>query len=114
MHDKNSEEFILSLSERGKNQMKKVRIIERDMTDLEFSQMNIGFKEYELLHTEVNQSSDRLGFVILDGSKFIGCSSGLAYKNGEKYNNWCQLTDLFIEKEYHLDLDCWILNSWLL
>jgi len=80
--------------------MKKFIIIERDMTDTEFSQMNAGFKEHELLHTEVNQTSDRLGFVILDGSKFVGCSSGLAYKNGEKYNNWCQLTDLFIEKEY--------------
>ena len=80
--------------------MKTIKILERDMTDPEFSQMNEGFKEYELLHTEVNQTSDRLGFVILDGNKFVGCSSGLAYKNGEKYNNWCYLSDLFIEKEY--------------
>ena len=80
--------------------MKEIRFIERDMTDLEFSQMNTGFKDYELFHTGVNQTSERLGFVILDGSKFIGCSSGLAYKNGEIYNNWCQLTDLFIEKGY--------------
>ena len=80
--------------------MKTIKIFERDMTDTEFSQMNEGFKEYELLYTEVNQTSDRLGFVILDGNKFVGCSSGLAYKNGEKYNNWCQLTDLFVEKEY--------------
>ena len=80
--------------------MKKIRIIERDMTDLEFSQMNTGFKDYELLHNGINQTSDRIGFVLLDGSKFIGCSSGLAYKYGENYNNWCQLTDLFIEKEY--------------
>jgi len=80
--------------------MKKIKIIERDMTDVEFSQMNEGFQDYELLHIGVNQSSNRFGFVILDGSKFVGCSSGLAYKNGEKYNNWYQLTDLFIEKEY--------------
>lgn len=80
--------------------MKKIRIIERDLTDIELSQVNAGFKDHELLHTEVNQTSDRLGFVILDGSKFVGCSSGLAYKNGEKYNNWNYLTDLFIEKEY--------------
>jgi GNAT superfamily N-acetyltransferase len=80
--------------------MKEIRIIERDMTDLEFSQMNAGFKDYELLQTGEIQTSDRLGFVILDGSIFVGCSSGLVYKNGEKYNNWCQLTDLFIEKDY--------------
>ena len=80
--------------------MKKIRIVERDMTDIEFSQMNSGFIEHDILHTGVTQTSDRFGFVILDGSKFVGCSSGLSYKNGEKYNNWCQLTDLFIEKEY--------------
>ena len=92
--------FTLSHLENGKTTVKEIRIIERDMTDLEFSQMNAGFKDYELLHTGVNQTSDRLGFVILDDSKFIGCSSGLAYKNAEKYNNWCQLTDLFIQQEY--------------
>ena len=80
--------------------MKKIRIIERDMTDIEFSQMNSGFKDYELLHNGMIQTSDRIGFVLLDGNKFIGCSSGLAYKNGDIYNNWCTLTDLFIEKEY--------------
>ncbi|MHA1884312.1 MAG: GNAT family N-acetyltransferase [Promethearchaeota archaeon] len=80
--------------------MKEIRIIERDMTETEFSQMNAGFKDYKLLHTGVNQTSDRLGYVVMDGSKFVGCSSGLAYKNGENFNNWCQLTDLFIEKEY--------------
>ena len=82
--------------------MKTIKILERDMTDTEFSQMNEGFKKYELLNTEVNQTSDRLGFVILDGNKFVGCSSGLVYKNGEKYNNWCQLTDLFVDKEYRM------------
>ncbi|MHA2009617.1 MAG: GNAT family N-acetyltransferase [Promethearchaeota archaeon] len=92
--------------------MKKIRIIERDMTDTEFSQMNAGFEEYELLQTKVNQTSDRLGFVILDDSKFIGCSSGLAYKNDKKYNNWCQLTDLFIEKEYRgQGLGCKVLKK---
>jgi len=55
--------------------MKKIRFLERDMTDIEFSQMNKGFNDYELMHTGVNQTSERLGFVILDGTKFIGCSS---------------------------------------
>jgi len=34
------------------------------------------------------------------GPDFIGCSSGLAYKNGEVYNGWFNLTDLFVEKPY--------------
>ncbi|MHA2037788.1 MAG: GNAT family N-acetyltransferase [Promethearchaeota archaeon] len=80
--------------------MKEIRILERDMTDIEFSQMNKGFIDYELKQTGVNQTSERLGFVILEGSEFIGCSSGLVYKNGENYNDWCQLTDLFVEKKY--------------
>jgi len=80
--------------------MRDLRIIEREMVETEFSQMNAGFKDYELLQTGVNQTSERLGYVILDGSKFVGCSSGLTYKNGDKFNGWCQLTDLFIEKEY--------------
>jgi ribosomal protein S18 acetylase RimI-like enzyme len=80
--------------------MKELRIVERDMTDTEFSQMNTGFKDYELLHTGVNQTSERLGYVVLDSSKFVGCSSGLAYMNGEKFSDWCQLRDLYIDKEY--------------
>jgi ribosomal protein S18 acetylase RimI-like enzyme len=46
------------------------------------------------------QNSERFGFVAMDGEKFIGCVSGLAYKNGDQYNGWCYLTDLFVEKEY--------------
>jgi GNAT superfamily N-acetyltransferase len=58
--------------------MNKIRILERDMTDSEFAQMNEGFNSYELKH----------------------CSSGLAYKNEKKFNNWFQLTDLFVERNY--------------
>lgn len=46
------------------------------------------------------QDASRFSFTAeLDG-KFIGCSSGLAYKNGEEFNGWCYLTDLFVEKAY--------------
>jgi hypothetical protein len=37
--------------------MNKLIIIEGDMTDLEFSQIVMGFKDYELLNNEVNQTS---------------------------------------------------------
>lgn len=70
------------------------------MTDAEFARMNAGFDEHTLDHNIAIQSSDRFGFVALDGEKFIGCSSGLAYKNGDDYSGWFQLTDLFVEKEY--------------
>ena len=36
----------------------------------------------------------------MEGEKFVGCASGLAYKIGAEYNGWFNLTDLFIEKEY--------------
>ena len=48
----------------------------------------------------MHQTSDRYGFVVLDGENLISCSSGLAYKNEDEYNGWFYLTDLFIEKEY--------------
>jgi ribosomal protein S18 acetylase RimI-like enzyme len=36
----------------------------------------------------------------MDGDKFIGSATGLAYKNGAQYSGWFYLTDLFIEKPY--------------
>lgn len=80
--------------------MNKISIVNREMTAKEYARMNTGFDEHSLENNVEIQSSDRYGFVGLDREKFIGCSSGLAYKNGDKYSGWFFLTDLFVEKEY--------------
>jgi GNAT superfamily N-acetyltransferase len=80
--------------------MHKISLIEREMTPQELDQMNAGFNQNSLEHGVATQSSDRFGFVATTGELFIGCSSGLAYKNGDEYAGWFYLTDLFVEKEY--------------
>jgi ribosomal protein S18 acetylase RimI-like enzyme len=80
--------------------MPEISIVEREMTPVEFARMNAGFDEHTLDNGVVLQSSERMGFVALDGDEFIGCVSGLAYKNGDAYSGWFFLTDLFIEKAY--------------
>jgi GNAT superfamily N-acetyltransferase len=77
-----------------------IGIVERDMTPSELERMNAGFNEHAITNGVVPQGNERFGFVAMDGEKFIGCISGLAYKNGEQFNGWCYLTDLFVEKEY--------------
>ncbi|MBN2004626.1 MAG: GNAT family N-acetyltransferase [Anaerolineae bacterium] len=80
--------------------MHKISIVEREMTPVEFAQMNAGFDENTLDNDVVIQSSERMGFVALDGDGFIGCVSGLAYKNGDAYSGWFYLTDLYVEKAF--------------
>lgn len=80
--------------------MNKVHIVKREMTDQEFARMNQGFDEHALENDVAIQEADRFGFVAVDGQSFVGCSSGLAYKNGETYSGWLFLTDLFVEKGY--------------
>ncbi|MGC9393419.1 MAG: GNAT family N-acetyltransferase [Anaerolineae bacterium] len=80
--------------------MHKINIVEREMTPDEFTRMNAGFDENTLDNGVVIQSSERMGFVALDGGAFAGCVSGLAYKNGDAYNGWFYLTDMFVEKAY--------------
>lgn len=82
--------------------MDPIEIIERDMTPSEWEHMNAGFDEHAIEHGVMPQDSQRIGFVAVSNGKFIGCVSGLAYKNGEQFNGWCYLTDLFVEKEYRL------------
>lgn len=77
-----------------------IHIVEREMTSPELARMNSGFDEHSIDNHVAIQSSDRFGYVALDGDKFIGCSSGLAYKNSERYSGWFYLTDLFVEKAY--------------
>lgn len=80
--------------------MSAIHLQEREMTDAEFARMNAGFDEHTIEHGNPIESSERHGFVALDGETFIGCSSGLAHKNGSVYNGWFYLTDLFVEKSY--------------
>jgi GNAT superfamily N-acetyltransferase len=80
--------------------MSTIRFLEREMTEAEFARMNAGFDEHTLEHGNPIQTSERYGFVVMDGERFIGCASGIAYKDGPVYNGWFYLTDLFIEKEY--------------
>lgn len=82
--------------------MKAIEIVERDMTSLELERMNAGFDENAVDNGVIPQSDQRFGYVAIDGEKFVGCVSGLAYKNGDEFNGWCYLTDLFVEKEYRL------------
>jgi len=82
--------------------MSKIKIIDREMTSKELDRMRTGFDQYSLECGVEIQNSDRFGFVALIGALFIGCSSGLAYKNGNEYSGWFYLTDLFVEKDYRL------------
>ena len=77
-----------------------VNLVERDMTQSELERMNAGFDENAIDNGVIPQGHQRFGYVAMAGEKFIGCVSGLAYKNGEQFNSWCYLTDLFVEKEY--------------
>ena len=80
--------------------MSEIKVVEREMTDGEFARMSAGFDEHTLEHGNPLQTSERYGFVLMDGETFIGCSSGLAYRNGTACNGWFYLTDLFVEKAY--------------
>ncbi len=80
--------------------MNEISIINREMTTEEIKRMDIGFDELSLEEGIEIENLDRFSFVALNGKTFIGCSSGLAYKNGENYSGWFFLTDLFVEKEY--------------
>ena len=82
--------------------MDTINIVERDMTPPELERMKAGFDENAIDNGVIPQGHQRFGYVVMDGEKFIGCVSGLAYKNGEQFNGWCYLTDLFVEKEYRL------------
>jgi len=80
--------------------MSEISIVERDMIAAELERERAGFDEHAVNNGVDLQSSERIGYVALDGERFIGCSSGLAYKNGAEYSGWFYLTDLFVEKAY--------------
>jgi GNAT superfamily N-acetyltransferase len=76
--------------------MSTIHFLERDMTDSEFSQMKTGFDIQDIEYGNPVESSERYGFVVMDGKIFVGCASGLTDQN----RKWFFLTDLFIEKTY--------------
>jgi len=75
-----------------------IHIVEREMTAVEFARMNAGFDEHTIEHGDPIETSERHGFVALDGEAFVGCVSGLAHRNDLTYNKWFVLSDLFLEK----------------
>ena len=80
--------------------MNNIIITEREMTSSEYQRMKIGFDENATANGVKVQSADRFTLVATTGSTFTGCTSGLAYINGDRYSGWFYLTDLFVEKEY--------------
>lgn len=80
--------------------MSNISFVEREMTEAELVRERSGFDEHTIEHGNPVEVSERFGFVALDSTKFIGCSSGLAYKYENGYCNWFYLTDLFVELPY--------------
>jgi GNAT superfamily N-acetyltransferase len=72
----------------------------RDMTDQEYKREQVAFDEHGMEFGNPPEKSERYGFVATDNGKFVGCSSGLAQKPGDKYCKYFYLSDLLVEKEY--------------
>lgn len=79
--------------------MKNIKIIYRKLSAIESNRIDKWFDELYIEEGIDLESSERLSFVVEKGDRFIGCSSGLAFKNGENYSGWFHLTDLFVDKE---------------
>jgi ribosomal protein S18 acetylase RimI-like enzyme len=72
----------------------------REMTDEEFKREQVAFDEHGLEFGNPPDKQERFGFVATDNGAFVGCSSGLAQKNNEKYDKYFYLSDLLVEKKY--------------
>lgn len=83
-----------------KSNVSEISILNREMAPEELKRMYAGFNENTIDNEVEIQSSDRFSFTASINDRFIGCSSGLAYKNGDQYSGWFYLTDLFVEKEF--------------
>ncbi len=78
-----------------------ILLVEREMTDSELVEMRSGFDLYSSDNSVEVQSFNRFGFVAVDDrERFVGCSSGLAYRNGDAYSGWFFLTDLYVDKNH--------------
>lgn len=74
----------------------------RDMTDDEYKRELSAFDEQGLEFGNPPEKQERFGFVAMNNRNFIGCSSGLAQKNNDKYGEYFYLSDLLskrIQKE---------------
>lgn len=72
----------------------------RDMSDAEYTQEQSAFDEHGLEFGNPKELQKRFGFVATDNEKFVGASSGLAYKYNNRYGNYFYLSDLLVKKEY--------------
>lgn len=80
--------------------MNNTNIVNRDLTSKEVDYVNKGFNNLSIEEGIELESTERISFVALNGDSLIGCSYGLAHKNGENYSGWFHLTDLFIDKSF--------------
>ena len=70
------------------------------MTGAEFARMKAGFDEHGSEHGNPKETSERFGFVAMEGERFVGTSSGLAYCRTTGYSDWFYITDLFVDKAF--------------
>ena len=80
--------------------MNEIHFENRILSPEEMEKINAGFDKLALTEGIALESTERISFAAMNGEDFIGCASGLAHKNGEKYAAWFHLTDLFIEHEF--------------
>ncbi|MCD2259503.1 GNAT family N-acetyltransferase [Psychroserpens luteolus] len=80
--------------------MNAINIVNRELTSEEIELVNSGFDDLSIEEGIDIESTEKISFVALKENRLIGCSSGLAHKNGETYSGWFYLTDLFVEKDY--------------
>jgi len=77
-----------------------IRLLERPMTEAELARTNAGFDEHTREHAAPVQRSERHSFMAFDGEQQIGYVSGLARNEGQRYNRWFFLTDIFVFEVY--------------
>lgn len=77
-----------------------IKFEEREMTEAEFKREQAAFDEHGLEFGNPPDKQERLGYVATEDGKFVGCSSGLAQKIGNKYGKYFYLSDLLVEKGY--------------
>ncbi len=80
--------------------MRKINFTKRDLTQDELRKMKAGFDNHTVENGVAIQHSERFGWVASGDRGFLGCASGLAYKNGKHYSGWFYLTDLYVEGNY--------------
>ncbi|MEY8848545.1 GNAT family N-acetyltransferase [Psychroserpens sp. XS_ASV72] len=80
--------------------MKGIKIVNRELTSKEIEHVNTGFDKLSIEEGIALESTQQMSFVAMKDNKLVGCASGLAHKNGDRYSGWFHLTDLFIDKEF--------------